>query len=200
MNATNRALGRTALAVLGLVLLVAGVAAILVQTAQGLPLVASWWRTFGDALAGLGTGASRDDSVFAWTCVLGGGVVLGVLALVVLTTLGGGRESTVVDSDGSADGVAGSVRIESTAVQHALSSAIGDMPQVGSLAVDVYRVRGGRAIRVRVRPRRGAAPREITERVEAVVADLDALLGERLPVLLEIARGGSGSSRPDRVH
>ena len=41
---------------------------------------------------------------------------------------------------------------------------------------------------------------KLTERVEAVVADLDALLGERLPVLLEIARGGSGSSRPDRVH
>ncbi|MBF4614101.1 hypothetical protein [Curtobacterium sp. VKM Ac-1376] len=201
MNATNRGLGRAALIVIGLVLLVAGVGAILVQTAQGLPLVASWWRAVGDALSGLGTGASRDDAVFAWTCVLGGGVVLGILALVVLTTLGGGREGTVVDSDGSADGVAGSVRIESTAVQHALSSAIGAMPQVGSLAVDVYRVRGGgRAIRVRVRPRRGAAPREITERVEAVVADLDDLLGERLPVLLEIARGGSGSSRPDRVH
>lgn len=200
MNATNRGLGRTALVVVGLVLFVAGVGAILVQTAQGLPLVASWWRTAGEALAGLGTDTSRDDSLLSWTWVLGGGAVVGILAIVVLTTLGGGREGTVVESDGSADGVAGSVRVESTAVQHALSSAIGGLPQVASLAVDVYRVRGGRAIRVRVRPRRGASPREVTERVEAVVADLDALLGERLPVLLEIARGGAGSSRPDRVH
>ncbi|MBF4606124.1 hypothetical protein [Curtobacterium sp. VKM Ac-1393] len=200
MNATNRGLGRVALVVVGLVLLVGGVGAILVQTAQGLPLVASSWRSVGDALAGLGTHTSRDDSLLSWTWVLGGGVVVGILAIVVLTTLGGGREGTVVESDGSADGVAGSVRIESTAVQHALSSAIGALPQVASLAVDVYRVRGTRAIRVRVHPRRGASPREITERVEVVVADLDALLGERLPVLLEIARGGAGSSRPDRVH
>jgi hypothetical protein len=35
--------------------------------------------------------------------------------------------------------------------------------------------------------------------VEEIVADLDALLGSQLPVLLEIARGGAGSSRPDRV-
>jgi hypothetical protein len=36
--------------------------------------------------------------------------------------------------------------------------------------------------------------------VEDIVADLDALLGDRLPVLLEIARGGAGSGRTDRVH
>lgn len=226
MNATNRGLGRTALVVVGLVLLVGGVGAVLVQTAEGLTLVASWWRTIGDALAGLGTHTTRDDSVLSWTWVLGAGVVVAVLAIVVLTTLGGGREGVVVERDGSADGVAGSVRIESTAVQQALSAAIGELPQVASLAVDVYRVRGtrlrggdgdapaaateavsgsgpaagSRAIRVRVRPRRGASPREVTERVEAIVADLDALLGERLPVLLEIARGGAGSQRPDRVH
>ncbi|MBT2502679.1 hypothetical protein [Curtobacterium sp. ISL-83] len=197
MNATNRALGRTALVVVGLVLLVAGVAVILVEL---LPSAATTWHAVGHGLRDLGAGAGRDASVLAWTEVLGGGVLLGVLALVVLSTLGGGRVDTVIEDDGPADGLPGGVRIDAAAVQHALSSAIGDLPQVGSLAVDVYRVRRGRAIRIRVRPRRGAAPREITERVEEIVADLDALLGERLPVLLEIARGGAGSSRPDRVH
>ena len=66
MNATNRGLGRVALVVVGLVLLVGGVGAILVQTAQGLPLVVSWWRTAGDALSGLGTDTSRDDSLLSW--------------------------------------------------------------------------------------------------------------------------------------
>ena len=197
MNATNRGLGRTALVVVGLVLLVAGVATILVQT---VPWAASTWHDWGRALSDLGAGAARDASVTGWTWVLGGAVVLGILALVVLTTLGGGRVGTVVEDDGSSDGVAGLVRIDAAAVQHALSSAIGAMPQVGSLAVDVYRVGGNRAIRIRVRPRRGASPREITTGVEGIVADLDALLGDRLPVLLEIARGGSGSGRTDRVH
>lgn len=197
MNATNRALGRTALVVVGLLLLVAGAATILVQV---LPWATSVWRDWSGSVADLGTAAPREASVTAWTWVLGGGLVVGVLAIIVLTTLGGGRTGTVIEDDGSADGVAGAVRIDAAAVQHALSSAIGAVPEVGSLAVDVYRVRGNQAIRIRVRPRRGAAPRAITEGVEGIVADLDALLGERLPVLLEIARGGAGSGRADRVH
>lgn len=197
MNATNRVVGRIALVVVGLALLVAGAGAVLVQT---VPAAARVWHDLArPGLTDLGARAAEEASLVAWTAVLGGAVVVGVLALVVLSTLGGGRTGTVQD-DGGADGVAGSVRIDAAAVQHALSSAIGALPQVASLAVDVYRVRGRRAVRIRVRPRRGAGPRELTERVEAVVADLDALLGERLPVLLEIARGGVGSGKPDRVH
>ncbi|GAA3340704.1 hypothetical protein GCM10017714_21590 [Curtobacterium pusillum] len=197
MNATNRGVGRTALVLVGLALLALGVGTILVLT---VPWAAATWHDWARSLDDLGSDARRDAAVTAWTWVLGGGVVLGILALVVLTTLGGGRVGTVVEDDGSADGVAGTVRIDAAAVQHALSSAIGAVPQVGSLAVDVYRVSGGRAIRIRVRPRRGASPREVTTRVEGIVADLDVLLGARLPVLLEIARGGSGSGRTDRVH
>ncbi|WP_439690086.1 hypothetical protein ACRQ4C_03115 [Curtobacterium sp. SP.BCp] len=198
MNATNRVVGRIALVVVGLALLVAGAGAVLVQT---VPAAAGIWHDLArPGLTDLGTRAAEEASLVAWTAVLGGAVVVGVLALVVLSTLGGGRTGTVVQDDGGADGVAGSVRIDAAAVQHALSSAIGALPQVASLAVDVYRVRGRRAVRIRVRPRRGAGPRELAERVEAVVADLDALLGERLPVLLEIARGGVGSGKPDRVH
>ncbi|MFJ3384394.1 MULTISPECIES: hypothetical protein [unclassified Curtobacterium] len=198
MNATNRALGRIALLVVGAALLVAGLAAVLVQT---VPQAADIWHDAARAALGdLGVDASRGASIAAWSWVLAGAVVLGVLALVVLTTLGGGRIDTVVEDDGAPDSVPGGVRIDAAAVQHALSSAIGDLPQVASLAVDVYRVRRRRAVRIKVRPRKGAAPREITERVEEIVGDLDALLGEPLPVLLEIARGGAGSSRPDRVH
>lgn len=198
MNATNRALGRIALVLVGLALLVAGVCAVLVQT---VPQAADLWHQAGRASLGdLGADASRDASIAAWAWVLGGAVVLGVLALVVLTTLGGGRVGTVVEDDGAADGLPGEVRIDADAVQHALSSAIGDLPQVASLAVNVYRVRRRRALRIKVRPRKGASPREIADRIEDIVTDLDALLGERLPVLLQIARGGSGSTRPDRVH
>lgn len=198
MNATNRVVGRIALVLVGLTLLLAGAGAVLVQT---VPVAAGVWHDLArTGLTDLGTRVAQGTSLAAWTAVLGVAVVVGVLALAVLSTLGGGRTGTVVQDDGGADGVAGSVRIEAAAVQHALSSAIGALPQVASLAVDVYRVRGRRAVRIRVRPRRGAGPRELTERVEAIVADLDALLGERLPVLLEIARGGVGSGRPDRVH
>lgn len=197
MNATNRALNRVALVVTGLALLVLGVATVLVQT---VPWAADRWHdAAGTALGDLGSGVPHEAAVMAWAWVLGGAVLLGVLALVVLSGLGGGGVGTVVEDDGSAAGLPGVVRVDAAAVQHALSSAVGALPSVASLAVDVYRVRGRRALRIRVRPRKGASPREITSRVEEIVTDLDVLLGGPLPVLLEIARGGAGSSRPDRV-
>jgi hypothetical protein len=197
VNATNRVLSRVALVVTGLALFVLGVATALVQT---VPWAADRWHDAARAALGdLGADAPHEAAIAAWAWVLGGAVLLGVLALVVLSGLGGGRAGTVVEDDGSAAGLPGVVRIDAAAVQHALSSAVGAMPQVASLAVDVHRVRGRRALRIRVRPRKGASPREVTTRVEEIVADLDALLGGPLPVLLEIARGGAGSSRPDRV-
>jgi len=198
MNASNRPLGRVLLVVIGLSLVVGGLLTVAVMT---LDVAASAWRSAGaPALAVLGTRADRGASVLAWTVALAAAVVVGVLAVVVVATRGGGRADDIVEDDGSAGDVPGSVRIDATAVQHALSSAIGAMPQVASLAVDVYRVRGGRAIRITLRPKRGVAPRKVVEEVEGVVSDLDALLGSRLPVLLRIARGGHGSNQVDRVH
>jgi hypothetical protein len=195
MNGTNRTLGRIVLVLVGLAFLGIGAGVVLVQT---LPAAAGRWHDWATpVLGGLGSGATRSAAVPAWTWVLGGAVVLGVLALLVLASIRGGRTATVVDDEGPAGGLPGSVRIEAAAVEHALSSAIAPLPQVASLAVDVRRVRRRTAVRITVRTRRGAPPRELVERVEDVVRDLDALLGERLPVLLRIVRGGS--SRPDRV-
>ncbi|NII40888.1 hypothetical protein E9228_001524 [Curtobacterium flaccumfaciens] len=192
MNGTNRSLGRAVLVLVGLLFLALGAAVVLVQT---LPAAADVWHTAADrALGGLRSGAA-DTS--AWWWALGGAVVLGVLALLVLGSIGGGRTGTVLQDDGPEGGVPGQVRIEAAAVEHALSTAVATLPQVASLAVDVRRVRGQVAVRIIVRTRRGAPPREVVERVEEVVRDLDALLGEQLPVLLRIVRGGS--SRPDRV-
>lgn len=192
MNGTNRTLGRVVLVLVGLVFLALGTAVVLVQL---LPAAADVWRTTADrTLGGLRTGAA-DTS--AWWWALGGAVVLGVLALLVLGSIGGGRTGTVLEDDGPDGGLPGQVRIEAAAVELALSAAITPLPQVASLAVDVRRVRRRTAVRIVVRTRRGAPPREVVDRVEDVVRDLDALLGQRLPVLLRIVRGGS--SRPDRV-
>jgi hypothetical protein len=192
MNGTNRTLGRVVLVLVGLVFLALGAAIVLVQT---LPAAADLWHTAADrTLGGLRSGASGVD---LWWWALGGAIAIAVLALLVLSSIGGGRTETVLEDDGPVGGLPGQVRIEAAAVEHALSAAISPLPQVASLAVDVRRLRRRTAIRVLVRTRRGAPPREVVERVEDVVRDLDALLGERLPVLLRIVRGGS--SRPDRV-
>jgi hypothetical protein len=195
MNGTNRTLGRVVLVLVGLAFLGIGAAVVLVQT---LPAAADRWHGWAaPTLRGLGSGADRSAAVPAWSWVLGGAVLLGVLALLVLTSIRGGRTATVVDDEGPTGSLPGRIRIEAAAVEHALSSAIAPLPQVASLAVDVRRLRRRTAVRITVRTRRGAPPRELVERVEDVVRDLDALLGEQLPVLLRIVRGGS--SRPDRV-
>lgn len=197
MNASNRTLGRVLLVIVGLVLLVGGLAAVAVET---LDMGASLWHAVASSLAPFGSAADRGDSVAAWSIAFGVAALVGILAIVVIATRGGGRVDVVIEDEEASAPVAGTVRIDATALQHALSSAVGAMPQVASLAVDVYRVRGERAVRITVRPKRGSAPSEIAEQVEGVVVDLDALLGVRLPVLLRIARGGAGSGQRDRVH
>ncbi|PZF62464.1 hypothetical protein DEI92_02995 [Curtobacterium sp. MCBD17_034] len=197
MTASNRTLGRVLLVLVGLVLLAGGLAVVALGTVPG--AARTWHRIAPGALAGFGSGADRPASVTAWSIALGVALLVAVLALVVLATRGGGRVATVVEDEGTAAPVDGLVTIDSTAVQHALSSAIGALPEVHSLAVDVYRVRGARAVRIRVRPRQGSAPRDLTTRIEDVVGDLDAVLGMRLPVLLHIARGGA-AGQPVRVH
>ena len=72
MNATNRVVGRTALVLVGLALLVLGVGAILVQT---LPWAATAWHERAGVLDALGADAPREASVTAWTWVVGGAVV-----------------------------------------------------------------------------------------------------------------------------
>jgi hypothetical protein len=204
MTAGNRTLGRVLLVLFGLVLLVGGIGTILVAT---VPQAASVWHDVGPAaLWTFGSHADRATSVGSWTIALAAAVVVGIVALVVLGTRGGGRTDRVLDDDGVgagmvADGapaVPGAVRIDSTAVQNAISDAVGALPQVASLSVDVFVVKRRRSVRVRVRSKRGAEPRAIVDGVERIVADLDALLGTRLPVVLQIARGG-GSAGSDRV-
>lgn len=198
MNGTNRPLGRVVVGIVGLLFLALGLAAALVAT---VPQAARLWRSVAPgALADLGSGAPHDVSVGAWTVALVVATLVGVIGIATTTSIGGGREGVVIDDDGTAGAVGGSVRVDSTAVQHALSAAIGALPQVGSLAVDVYRVRRRRALRITVRPRRGTSPREVVTAVESVVDDLDALLGVQLPVLLRLARGGAASTQRDRVH
>ena len=92
MNATNRVVGRIALVLVGLALLLAGAGAVLVQT---VPVAAGVWHDLArTGLADLGTRVAQGTSLVAWTAVLGVAVVVGVLALTVLSTLGGGRTGT----------------------------------------------------------------------------------------------------------
>jgi hypothetical protein len=196
MSASNRTLGRILLVLVGLVLLGAGLAVVALATVPG--AAAAWHHVGYGAIGGLGSGVGRSVAVLTWSIALAAALLAGVLAIAVIATRGGGRAATVVEDDGAPAPVDGTVTIDATAVQHALSSAIGALPEVHSLAVDVYRVRRARAVRIRVRPRQGTAPRQLAERIEGIVGDLDAVLGMRLPVLLHIARGG-GAGRAVRV-
>lgn len=196
MNRGNRAIGRAWLIVVGVALIVAGAEAVAVWAS---PVAArGWMRSTGAAARALGGQSGSSALTAAWTLLIVGAIVAMVLAVIVLATRAGGRTERVLVDEDQTGQIPGVVRVDATAVQRALSVSLAELPQVGSLTVDVYRVRRAPVVRIRVRPRRGSEPRRIVADVESVVADLDAILGVRIPMLLHLARGG-GDERPVRV-
>ncbi|WP_066522378.1 hypothetical protein [Curtobacterium ammoniigenes] len=202
MNRGNRALGRGALIVAGLALIIAGVEALLLALT---PSARQMWRTATAGAARALASATRGPSggaaagpVSAWWVVIGVSTAVAILAIVVLATRGGGRTDEVIVDEDRSGRIPGVVRVSTPAVQRALSTAIDALPEVQSLAVDVYAVRRVPTIRVRVRPHRGVAPRRLIDDVTTIVEGLDDLLGTHLPVLLHVARS-SGNDRAPRV-
>ena len=84
--------------------------------------------------------------------------------------------------------------------EQSLREALQENPDVAAAAVSTYEVRGSSALRIRINPRRGAAPHLIAADATALVEALDAALGRQTVVLISIDAGRRlRFSRGDRV-
>jgi hypothetical protein len=185
MNATNRALNRAFILIVGLVLL--GVGA-LVAAAAAIPAWLAAWQDGSDAVtSGLGAAiasAPIAGSEHSWILIAGAGVAVIVAVLLVVFVLrqGHGHTRTVLSREG--DG--GEIAVDASVVHSAIEQALRDHPGVGSVSVSSYRVRKSGAVKIAIGARRGASPADLREAADAVVARWDDLLGEELPVLITV--------------
>lgn len=182
MNATNRALNRGLLLVVGVVLATAGAALILTASRS------AWLGRAGDALPSVEALAEPTITLAEGVriplvlVVAGGAAVVLVIALgAFIATRGGGRTATVVNVDN------GLVSVDRSVADAVLAGALRERADVLGVRTRSYLVKASPMIALRIRARRGADLPRILRAAEAAVAEWDALAGREVPVMVHIA-------------
>jgi hypothetical protein len=197
VTSSNRFLNRLLLVVVGVVALAVGaflVAATLPGGSGSMGATVRGWLTrassaVADAVAatpldpsggadgGAGGAGSWLAVALAALCLL-----LVIVFVVAAVAHGGGRTGRLVVHDEPAGSIAISAAFAETAVADALSAR----REVTSVHVSAWTVRGRPALKVRVRVTAGAAPAPVVAAASDVVRGLDRVLGEAVPVLVEV--------------
>ena len=201
MTSSNRFLNRLLLVVVGVVALAVG-AFLIVATLPGGSgslggTVRGWLADASSAVADAVAATPLDPSGAGSADSAGGAggagswlaVALAALCLLLVIVFavaavahGGGRTGRLVVHDEPAGSIAISAAFAETAVADALSAR----RDVTSVHVSAWTVRGRPALKVRVRVTAGAAPAPVVAAASDVVRGLDRVLGEAVPVLVEV--------------
>ncbi|KQR44580.1 hypothetical protein ASF82_14295 [Frigoribacterium sp. Leaf164] len=209
MTSSNRFLNRLLLVVVGVVALAVG-AFLIVATLPGGSgslggTVRGWLADASSAVADAVAATPLDPSGAGSADSMGGAggagswlaVALAALCLLLVIVFavaavahGGGRTGRLVVHDEPAGSIAISAAFAETAVADALSAR----RDVTSVHVSAWTVRGRPALKVRVRVTAGAAPAPVVAAASDVVRGLDRVLGEEVPVLVEVV-GASVAKR-----
>jgi hypothetical protein len=171
MTRSNRALNRIFLALVGLVALAVAVilAAPTIETAipamriphPQAPTLAGLWIVAGIAL------------------------LVVVVSVSWIVTRGRGRISTILAMRSND----GTLTVDSRLVSDLVGDALGANPDVVSVGAGAFRVRGSSVLSIRVVARRGSDLAALVTSAERSIADLDEVLQQRIPVLLQVASG-----------
>ena len=201
MNNTNRALNRSVLVVVGLVLLT--VAALLALLATQTTTQQTWTSVADTArttVSGWFQATPLIGTQHSWLWI----IALALLAAVVGLLLGfilrqGGGHSGRLISEQRED--LGSTEVDSAVAEQALQQALGEHPEFLSTRVSTYRVARAAVLKISVTCRRGTSPSDVVGIVEEALGALDELLGLRIPALLQISGGFRvRTSRTTRIH
>jgi hypothetical protein len=188
MNATNRALNRMLVLVIGLLLAIIGAGA---AALAFVPMVRDAWDAASGTVASQVTGFVQSNPLAgtgaSWP--LAAALALLVIAIVLLIVFvvrqGGGHTRTAV-TERADDGI---VRIDSAVAEHALEDALATHPEFVASHVSTYAVRRTPVLKVSVTCRRGVSPADASRIVDDTLTALDRLLGRELPALVQLSGG-----------
>lgn len=119
-----------------------------------------------------------------WIVAAGCAVAI-VLAILWIVTRGRGRTPRMITLHQNDGDLGIDARVVSDLIGHALSAN----PDVVTAGASAFTVRGSRVLSIRVEARRGADLPNLISSVESVVADLDQVIQQRIPMLLQVASG-----------
>ncbi|MEA9986144.1 MULTISPECIES: hypothetical protein [Subtercola] len=189
MNSTNRGANRAVILIAGLVLLVAGAAAVAVGA---VPQFRDGWQQRAPEVQKTVTGwlyqTPLGDSGHSWLWIVAAAVALVVSVLLLVFILRQGRGHTrALLSDAPTDD--GRTIVEASVAEQLLADGLSGRPELVSSHVSTYSVRGTSVLKVSVSCRRGVSPREAGRMVEQLLLALDALLGSEVPAVVQISGG-----------
>jgi hypothetical protein len=192
MNDTNRALNRTVVFVVGLVLMALGATTVLAVTWQPF---ADMWTNTGRGLEEWLAQANEMTSLGATTVT---GLALGTLAVIVLLialvivvivrAVSGGRARAVLRSNG-AENPLGRVTVTESFASDALKASLADRDEILSTQVTANDIRRRPVMHVSVTPRQNTDPRLLAEHVDTLVGSLAKLTGQDVPTYISIHTG-----------
>lgn len=182
MRNTRRALNRALLFIVGLVLLVVGVAVVLVVA---LPGAAGMVTTAADAVR---TWAADIGQPNVGWIVVAALAVLALLLIVLAIAAVRGRHRVPLQST-AADGAQGRITITDGFASEALKNALAERDEILSARVSSNEVRGESVLHVAVSPRQNTSPRGITEHVDTLVSNLATLTGQRFRTYISVHSG-----------
>lgn len=202
MNQTPRAVNRTVLTILGLLLTAAGAHGLLLSAFRG---YADRWRGLA-ARVGESSGALFEATTLtgqrdSWLWIMVAVAMIGLILLMAWWVAVQGKGKTgVFAREYHDDEARGVVEMVAAVPEQAIRAALAGRPDVVSVHVTTWEAEHDAGLRVKVQPRLGAAPGRIADDVSAAVAAVQAALGRGGPVLIHLAGGArTRMSRAERV-
>lgn len=188
MNATNRALNRTLLLLIGLIFLALG--------AVGITLLS--WPTAADVWTDAGKNAETWlDQAGAATAIAGGAaswigvgavvaiVVVIALLILALTSVSGRRSKTALRSSGAQNPL-GRITVTESFVSDAVKKSLAGRDEILSASVTANDVRHEPVLHVAVTPRQNTDPRELVDHLDRLLTNLATLTGRETAAYVSI--------------
>ena len=195
MNTTNRALNRLFILVIGLVLIAAGAAAILLAA---VPQVTSQWKATASSLAN-GAQPWVADATVGKASLLVIGIVVAAVVLILLliafiTKQGHGRSAAAIQQQ---DGPT-TTRIDLAVARALLEEHLGTRDELVGLRISAYEVRGTPMLKITARCRRGVSPAVVATLIGRSIDDLERIVGTDVPAFVQLTGGfrAGSTSRP----
>lgn len=193
MNTTNRGLNRLFLFLVGLLLLIAGAAAIALAAILA---VMTGWKQTAASLTGGSQGWVADPVVgtASWL-VLGIALVCLVLILLLIAFIvrqGHGRTAVAIQQHQGAT----RTRIDLAIPKALLEEHLHARPELAGLRISAYEVRSTPMLKISARCRRGVSPALVADLIGGAVRDLDEIVGTDVPTFVQLTggfRAGSAS-------
>lgn len=195
MNNTNRALNRVFILIIGVLLLAAGAAAVLIAV---IPTAASQYKT---TAAGLGTSAQpwvADPTIGKASLLVLGIVFVAVILIVLLIAFiakqGHGHTAAALQQHDGAT----RTRIDLTIPKALLEEHLKDRDELAGLRISAYEVRNTPMLKITARCRRGVSPAVVSELIGRAVGDLEQIVGTDVPTFVQLTGGfrTGSASRP----